>query len=298
MLHRAQVVLILLALVPTILTTPIGVILLASGGSSNLTLVAGILVLAFCAAAVAGFAVGSILMYRGARLVRVQTDFLSSVSHELRTPMTSMRMFVEALLDERLHDPAERERCLRTLHQELVRLDALVGRLIALSRFEAGNAPFAAGPVQLDRVLAEAQTAFAAVHYPEPSRLQVEAVPGLWVHGDHGALVQVLLNLLTNAWKHGQGPIALRAAPAGAREVVLEVADRGAGIPAGEQRRIFDKFERGSAAVRSGTPGSGLGLAIVQAFVKAHRGRVELDSKPGAGATFRVFLPMDRSERQ
>jgi two-component system phosphate regulon sensor histidine kinase PhoR len=295
MLHRAQVVLILLALVPTILTTPIGVILLA-GGSSNLSLVAGILVLAFCAAALAGWVVGSIFMQRGARLVRVQTDFLSSVSHELRTPMTSMRMFVEALLDQRLADARERERCLRTLHQELVRLDALVGRMIDLTRFESGNVPFAASPVQLDQVLAETQAAFAAMHYPEPSRLQVDAVPGLRVFGDHGALVQVLLNLLTNAWKHGGGgTVELRAEPAGKGEVVLTVSDEGPGIPPAERKRIFGRFERGSAAVRAGTPGSGLGLAIVQAFVKAHRGRIELDSRPGDGATFRVFLPVDRS---
>jgi two-component system, OmpR family, phosphate regulon sensor histidine kinase PhoR len=297
MLHRAQVVLILAALVPTILTTPIGVVLLAEGGSNHLTLVAGILVLAFCAAAVTGYVVGSIFMYRGARLVRVQTDFLASVSHELRTPMTSMRMFVEALLDRRLEDREERERCLRTLHQELVRLDGLVGRLIDLTRFESGGRPFTAVPVALDQVLEETLAAFTASHYPDPSRLKVDAVPGLRVYGDHAALVQVLLNLLTNALKHGEGAIELKVAPAGTREVLLAVKDHGPGIPNGEQQRIFGRFERGSAAIHNGTPGSGLGLAIVQAYVKAHRGRIELDSKPGAGATFRVYLPVERSER-
>ena len=90
-LRRAQVILLMAALFSTFLTTPVGVVLLVSRGSENVSLVAGILVLAFCASGLCGFVLGAIFLRRSASLLRLQSDFLSSVSHELRTPMTSIR---------------------------------------------------------------------------------------------------------------------------------------------------------------------------------------------------------------
>lgn len=297
LLHRAQVILILATLVPTILTTPIGIVLLVAGGSSNLTLVAGILVLAFGASSVTGYIVGSILLRRGARLVKVQNDFLSSVSHELRTPMTSIRMFVEALQDQRLADPEERARCLGSLHQEIVRLDGLVARLIDLTRVESGRQPFTRAQVSLDDVVQDALAAFEALRYPDAAKLEVEVGSDLRVMGDRAALTQVVVNLLSNAWKHGgrDGVIRLQARAHEAREVELIVTDEGPGIPASEQKRVFEKFERGRAAIAGAVPGSGLGLAIVRAYVAAHRGRVELESSPEEGTSVHVFLPRQPS---
>src|SRR5688500_20165879 len=102
---------------------------------------AGILVLAFCTSSLTGYILGSILVSRGASLAKVQNDFLSSVSHELLTPITSVRMFSETLRDERVTDPSERARCLEIIDREMARLDILVGKLIALSRLEAGRQP-------------------------------------------------------------------------------------------------------------------------------------------------------------
>ncbi len=299
-LHRAQVILILAALIPTILTTPVGIILLVTGGPDVVQIVAGVLVLAFAASSVTGFLIGGIFLRRGSALVRVQHDFLSAVSHELRTPMTSMRMFIEALLDERLTDPEQRAKCLRVLGQEVERLDGLVGRLIELSRLEADQEPFERIPVPVKDIVDQAVEAFGAVQLQDDTKLTVEVDDDLGLVGDRGSLVQLLVNLLTNAWKYSgeDKEISLIARlTRDKKEVEFIVRDNGPGVPAHEQQKIFEKFSRGHAAVESGAAGSGLGLAIVKAIVRAHRGRVVLESSEGKGASFHVFLPRDKLNR-
>lgn len=293
-LHRAQVILILGALVPTILTTLLGIILLATESrSSSVTLVTSILVLAFCASSLTGYILGSIFLRRGAMLAKVQSDFLSAVSHELRTPMTSMRMFVEALQNDQLTDPAERTKCLNVLHQEMGRLDDLVGRLIELSRLESGGHPFEMVTTPLQDVVDSAVTAFDAINLHENGALELDVRPNLYVTGNKAALTQVFVNLLSNAWKYtgSRKKITLKAVATGDHEVEIAVHDNGPGIPTEEQKKIFEKFERGAAAIEAGTAGSGLGLAVVQAIVGAHNGRVELKSSPQGGSCFRVFIP-------
>lgn len=298
-LHRAQLILLLAAIVPTILTTPLGIILLASGGSQAVAVVAGVLVLAFCASAIAGYVLGSIFLRRSVSLVDTQNQFLSAVSHELRTPMTSMRMFIEALLDDRLTDSADRTRCLTALHSEMVRLDDLVGRLIDLSRIESGRLPHQRQPVAAAEIADAAMTALDAVRLNAPGQVTVAVEPDLQVLGDKVALAQVFGNLLANAWKHGGDAkeITFRVAARGEREVEFAITDNGPGIPAAERQRIFEMFERGRAAIERGTRGSGVGLAIVSAIVKRHRGRIELESGPDGGSTFRVFLRRVRLQR-
>ena len=103
-LRRAQLVLALAALVPTILMTALGIVLLIIGEGSATTLVAGVLVLTFCTSIITGYILGSIFVNKGATLARVQNDFVSAVSHELRTPVTSIRLLLESLKDNRLAD--------------------------------------------------------------------------------------------------------------------------------------------------------------------------------------------------
>jgi signal transduction histidine kinase len=287
---------LLAAIIPTILTTPIGVILLVSGGSDAVTLVAGVLVLAFCASAISGYVLGSIFLRRSASLVNVQNEFLASVSHELRTPMTSMRMFVEALQDNRLKDPSEREKCLSILQNEMLRLDSLLAKLIDLSRIETGLQPFAREPVKVQEIAEAATTAFEAIHLNADADLHLDIDENLQVIGDRSALIQVCVNLLSNAWKHGgkDQRIDFVIRKAGNNDVAFEVADHGSGIPASEQDRIFEMFERGISAEKNGTGGSGIGLAIAKAIVKRHSGRINLESRPGGGTKFLVTLPMHR----
>ena len=294
LLRRAQLTLILAAMVPTILLTPTGIILLVLGEGS-LTLVGGILVLAFCTSALTGYILGSIFLSRGASLARVQNDFFSSVSHELRTPLTSIRLYLDTLRQGRVTDPADKDRCLAVIDQELARLDNLVGKLLELSRIESGRQLFEREPVPLDEVVREGLSALDAVRLGSDVDLEVEVEPGLAVTGDRAALGQALANLLTNAWKHASGPgrrIAVRAGLRPGTDLIeLSVRDNGPGMSTEEQRRVFELFERGRRAVDTRTQGFGLGLAIVRAIVRAHRGRVELSSAPGDGSEFRILLP-------
>lgn len=291
-LRRAQVILLLVAVCTTLATTPLGIVLLAGGGSYVVAVVCGVLVLAFCASSVVGFVLVSMSLRRSASIVDSQNEFLSAVSHELRTPMTSMRMFLEALLDDRLTDRAQRDRCLASLRNEVLRLDELVGRLLELSRVESRRPGSQRVPVELDGVVAEAMAAFAAIRLDAPADVQVEVEPGLLVLGDRSALVQVCVNLLSNAWKYGGEPRRIRlSVTASKAQVVIAVCDNGPGIAAADRRRVFGMFERGAAAIRTGSAGSGLGLAIVEAIVSRHRGQVELVDGPEGGCCFRVLLP-------
>lgn len=294
-LRRAQLVLMLAGLIPTILLVATGIILVAAG-SGSVAIITGALVLALCTSLVTGYILSSILLSRGASLARVQNDFLSSVSHELRTPITSIRMFLDTLRTDRVTDPKERRSCLEIMEREMARLDGLVAKLLELSKIEAGRQLFERKPVQVDDVVRDAIDAFGAVTLGQEVAVSVEVERDLAVVGDRGALTQALLNLLTNAWKYTPPEdkrIAVRARASGRRHVEIVVEDNGPGVPADEKRLIFEAFERGRAAIDSRTAGSGLGLAIVRAIIHSHKGTVELSSggAPDRGARFRIVLP-------
>ena len=287
----------LTALIPTVLMTVIGIVLLATGGSKSIAVIGGILVLAFCGTALAGYTLGTIFVTRGASLAAVQNEFLSSVSHELRTPLTSIRMFIDTLREERVHDPVEKQRCLTVIHQELARLDGLVGKLFTLSKIESSHAAFDRRSVAVSAIIEEALVAFEAIRFGADVDLRVNLEPGLMVHGDHSALAQAVANLLGNAWKYTppEGKRIEITATADPTHVFIAVTDNGVGVSRAEQEIIFDKFQRGSAALNGGSAGTGLGLAIVRAIVKAHRGKVDVRSEAHAGARFRIVLPRERA---
>lgn len=282
----------LATLVPTVLMTALGIGLLLIG-SSAVGIVIGILVLTFCTTSITGYILGSIFVSRGASMARVQNDFLSSVSHELRTPLTSIRMFIETLRNDQLTDPVDKQQCLDLLYREVGRLEGLVERLIELSRMETGKHHFERNAVVMADVVADALAAFDVATLGHKVEVAVDVEEGLEVTGDRAALALMLVNLLTNAWKYTPAKdkhIELVARASGERRVEIIVTDNGSGIPKAEQKQIFDKFERGKEAIDTRTRGVGLGLATVRAIVRAHRGRIELESQPGHGSRFLVVL--------
>ena len=286
-LRRAQLVLMLAVLVPTVAMTGVGIVLLAVG-SSPATLIAGVLVLTFCTSGITGYILGSIFLGKGASLVRLQNDFVSSVSHELRTPITSLRLLMDSLRDGRLSDE-ERAQVVSLLARETERLEVLVGRVLELSRLQSSY-EYRKETIDAGALVDEALAAFDALTLTRPTRIERIVEPNLVVTGDRSTLVRALVNLLTNAWKYTSDDkrIAIEARSAG-RWIDLTVRDNGVGIDRSEQRAIFEQFKRGRAAHEGGQAGVGLGLSFVRAIVRGHRGKLDLTSRPGE-TIFRIRL--------
>jgi two-component system phosphate regulon sensor histidine kinase PhoR len=172
------------------------------------------------------------------------------------------------------------------------RLEALVTRLIDLSKLEAGRDAFEHEPLSVSAVIDDAIAALEAATLGDKVNVTTEIEPDLRVVGDRFALAQAVTNLLVNAYKY-TGPdkrIELFARTLG-KNVELAVADNGPGIPRSEQKQIFERFERGRAAVDEGKEGSGLGLSIVSAIARAHNGTVLVRSDSRSGSRFSILLP-------
>ena len=288
-LRRAQLILMLVALLPTVAMSVIGIVLLVAGSGSTHSIVTGVLVLTFCTSGIIGYILGSVYLGKGASLVRVQNDFVSAVSHELRTPVTSIRLLLESLRDGRLA-PDDREQVLTLLARETTRLELLVGRVLELSRMESGAHVYARERVDIKDLVEEAVAAFDAVTLEKPTPIEIDLEPGLAVIGDRPTLIRAILNLLTNAWKYtGEHKRIVIQSQAVGRYVHLLVRDNGPGIEREEQQAIYEQFKRGRAADKTGASGLGLGLAFVRTIVRGQRGKLDLESRPGE-TEFRMRL--------
>jgi two-component system, OmpR family, sensor kinase len=216
-----------------------------------------------------------------------QRRFVADASHELRTPLTTLRVNLATLRRRDGGRPAEEVEILDDLDEELDRLSRLVGGLLALARADAGQ-PLELTPLALDAVVRDVYRAYA--RQAQDRSLVLEDAPPLWVLGSADHLQQVVRNLVENALKYtppgGHVWLALRAADGGAE---LTVRDDGVGIRPEDLPHVFERFYRAPAA-RS-RPGAGLGLSIADWIVRAHGGRISVESAPAVGSTFRVWLP-------
>jgi two-component system, OmpR family, phosphate regulon sensor histidine kinase PhoR len=288
-LRRAQLILMLVVLVPTIMMTAVGILMLVLAHESMPTLIFGVLILTLCTSGITGYILGSIFLGKGASLVRVQNDFVSAISHELRTPVTSIRLLLESLQTGRLDD-VDKQRVLELLARETTRLEQLVTRVLELSRLESGHV-FARDRVDVGELVDEAIASFQASTLDKPTPVTKKLVPGLALVGDRPILVRALLNLLMNAWKYtgDDKKISVEAQGVG-RSVEITVRDNGPGIDPDEQREIYEQFRRGRAAHETGAAGVGLGLAFVRTIVRGQSGKLTLESRPGHTA-FKIRLP-------
>jgi two-component system sensor histidine kinase KdpD len=227
--------------------------------------------------------------------VRIETErmrnaILSSVSHDLRTPLAAITGAASSLLHpDTTASAAARDELARSIVREAERLDRLLKNLLDMMRLEAGAVQLNRAWHPLDEIVGTALGRLEGRLRDHPVRAELPAdFPLIFVDGV--LLEQVLINLLENAIKYAPpgSPIKV-AATAGAREAVIEVADRGPGVPPAEQGRIFEKFYRTHQA-RDG--GVGLGLTICRGIVEAHGGRIWVENRTGGGAAFRFALPL------
>jgi two-component system phosphate regulon sensor histidine kinase PhoR len=205
-----------------------------------------------------------------------------------------MRLFMESLRDGRLSGDQQTQ-VISLLGGEIDRLETLVGRLLELSRIETGRHAFARAPVDVGRVITEALSSFDAATLSRPTKIEVDVEPDLTMIGDHATLVRAVVNLLVNAWKYSDEDKRIEViARSVGRYVEITVRDNGIGISAGEQRDIFEEFHRAAEARDRGAPGVGLGLAFVRAIARAHKGKVVVMSRPGAGSSFTLRMKRGR----
>ena len=228
------------------------------------------------------------------RMERVRRDFVANVSHELKTPITAIRGFTETLLDGALEDPEAARRFLRIIEDNTERMARIVEDLLALAQLEQaeGVMPPLRVPVSLAEVADAAVRACTAAARERGIRVEVDVPGDLSCRGDASLLERALVNLVDNAIKYSEPgrPVTVRGRREG-REIVLEVEDRGCGIAPEHLPRIFERFYRADKARSRKLGGTGLGLAIVKHVAQVHGGRVEVDSAPGRGSTFRLRLP-------
>jgi len=225
---------------------------------------------------------------------RLRSSLLSSVSHDLRTPLATIAGASSALLElEHIHDAETRQQLLTTICDEASHLSQLVDNILQMTRIVSGSLTVHKEWQPVEEVIGSAlgrmEKAMAdhPVHTHVPNGLPMAPFDGVLIE-------QVLANLLDNAIKYAPPatPIEISATAAG-EQMILEVADRGPGIPEEEKERIFEKFYRIRTPGVKAQPGTGLGLSICQAIVQAHGGRIWAENRPGGGARFRVALPIE-----
>jgi Na+/proline symporter/nitrogen-specific signal transduction histidine kinase len=224
-------------------------------------------------------------------------EFLSQVSHEVRTPMASIRSFAEILMNEGELKAPERQRFVSTIHQESLRLTKLLDEILDLSALERGERPWENTPIQADAALDRGIEVCSALARQRKMPLKVGKRAEAVVDGDADRLSQVLINLISNAIKYNDAaePVIEVRSRVSRGSYVVEVTDNGTGIPREERTLIFEKFARGAQGAAA-APGAGLGLAISRQIVSRMNGKLELVPSKGAGACFRVTLPVSSQQ--
>jgi two-component system phosphate regulon sensor histidine kinase PhoR len=243
-------------------------------------------------------AVGAVVVFndvtRLRKLEEVRKEFVANVSHELKTPITSIKGFLETLLEGgALEDRDSARRFLGIISRQSDRLAAIIEDLLYLSRLEHEEKQIALHRVDLGAVAERCMNNFehAARRRGVDLHLDLET-PQCWVLGDGSLLARALDNLIDNAIKYSNPgatvEVALRAAP---EHVLLHVRDQGPGIPEEHLPRISERFYRVDTARSREMGGTGLGLAIVKHVARVHAGSLEVDSRLGEGSCFTLRLP-------
>ena len=224
---------------------------------------------------------------------RMKTDFVSSVSHELRTPLTSIKAYTGTILrDPNMPENTKRE-FLLTIDEESDRLAKLIEQLLEISRLEAGTVRIATEPVDIAAVTSKALPELQPLADKKNIHLKTDIDTDLpRLRADPAKIESLITNLIDNAIKFTpeQGKVSLSAQCCD-EQLVIRVSDTGMGIPKEDLPKIFDRFYRVHRPGKQ-IKGTGLGLAIVQQIVAMHNGRIEVESLPGQGTTFTVFLPL------
>jgi len=245
------------------------------------------------------------------RSEQMRGDFVANASHELRTPLASLLGFIETLRGPAREDEEARDRFLGIMHGEAQRMSRLVSDLLSLSRIELREHEVPSGSVEVVPLVESVAQAFELQAARRSIKILLDPAPGLpAVVGDADELKQLLHNLVENALKYGRegGTVTVSAvlparlpasyprAEGGA--VAIAVRDQGDGIAREHLPRLTERFYRVDPGRSKSVGGTGLGLAIVKHIVNRHRGALTIESEPGDGSVFTVYLPADRASAE
>ena len=234
-------------------------------------------------------------------LESVRREFVANVSHEFRTPLSIISGYLETMEEGDL-DPEMYSRAVEVMRRHAVRLNRLIDDLLTVSRMEEKGVVLEKSSVDVPELLRNVISQMDHEIEKRGAKVRLE-IPALLppIEADSYRMEQAFSNLLANALRHGLhgfGPghpqeavVEILAAVCGG-ELTVSFRDHGPGVPLKDQKHLFDRFYRVGGDRARQTGGTGLGLSIVKNVVSAHGGRVELESTPGAGSTFTVFLPL------
>jgi two-component system phosphate regulon sensor histidine kinase PhoR len=236
------------------------------------------------------------------RVEEMRADFVANASHELRTPLAALSGFIETLQGSARDDAKARERFLPIMQEQAKRMARLIDDLLSLSRIELNAHRRPDTPVDLGPIVRQVADGLETLARDRGVVVQVDAARALRVPGDRDELVRVFENLVENALKYGASgkriDIALTQgeSPDGEPEARVGVRDYGPGIAPEHVPRLTERFYRVDVRESRAQGGTGLGLALVKHILNRHHGRLLIESMPGAGATFTVFLPLASTE--
>ena len=229
------------------------------------------------------------------RVERMRVDFIANASHELRTPLASLLGFIETLQGPAKSDSAAREQFLGIMRDQARRMARLVDDLLSLSRIEQNEHVRPQTPVDLVQIVRHVADTLHPVARENGVDLTISTPDVAVVAGDRDELIRVAENLVENAIKYGGGGLSPHRVAIEVRktdrELTFAVSDNGPGISAEHLPRLTERFYRVDAPTSRAKGGTGLGLAIVKHIVVRHRGRLMIESAPGAGTRFQVTLP-------
>jgi len=232
------------------------------------------------------------------RTEQLRADFIANASHELRTPLASLTGFIDTLRGHAKDDPEARELFLKIMSAEASRMRRLIDDLLSLTKIELNEHNPPSGNVDVVGVVRDAADALQVLADSEGMKIEVAEHDALGVAGERDELTQVFQNLIHNAIKYGRkgSRVEIRFgqadSPAGGNpQIFVAVQDEGEGIPREKIPRLTERFYRVDINRSRERGGTGLGLAIVKHILNRHRGRLDIQSTPGVGSTFTVWVP-------
>jgi len=231
------------------------------------------------------------------RVEEMRADFVANASHELRTPLAALSGFIETLQGSARDDAKARERFLAIMREQARRMARLIDDLLSLSRIELNAHRRPDTPVDLVPIVRQVVDSLETLARDRGVAVNVEAANALTVLGDHDELVRIFENLVENALKYGAPgkrvdiKLGTGISAENEPEAQVSVRDYGPGIAPEHLPRLTERFYRVDVKESRAQGGTGLGLALIKHILNRHRGRLTIESAPGAGASFTIHLP-------